>query len=559
MEPTVKVNTLFTWSGLQSGMLAATLEYTVRLTLPLTATLVTALGLSLGARAQEMSLPDMGSSAGTLITPAEETEYGAYTLYQLRHYGYVLDDPLIERWLDGMGYRLAAVSDKPQQHFTFFVLRDRQINAFATLGGYVGTNAGLVLTATSEDEVAGVLAHEISHVTQRHVLRAVERAKRDQLPIMMAMLGAIVAAQASGGRNNADAIQAAVVGSQALAAQRQIDYTRSNEAEADRVGIQTLYRSGYDVDGMANFFERMSRATRGNSGGYTTPAYLQSHPVTTIRISEARDRAARLEKERPRLTTSTRQPMSPLLPAGLSTSDVGGVPALPPTMFAWARERLRVLSADSAVAAMREYKVLTDSAGGKTSEAQRYGLALAQMRAGYPAAAEAALTALASAHPDNLFVLVALAENAAVARNAALSRQRFEDLLRRYPHDRAVSVSYAQTLNDLSTADAGSRAQAVLRPLLSSSGDDPLFQKNFGRASELAGDLPRAAEAYAEAAYLNGRAEDALSQLNGLLKRDDIDYVQRARVEARIAAITPEVLDMRRQGIKPEDQRADRS
>ncbi len=540
-------------------MLALTLESTVRLSLPLTATLVTALGLSLGASAQEMSLPDMGSSAGTLITPAEESEYGAYTLYQLRHYGYVLDDPLVERWLDGMGYRLAAVSDKPQQHFTFFVMRDRQINAFATLGGYVGTNAGLVLTATSEDEVAGVLAHEISHVTQRHVLRAVERAKRDQLPIMMAMLGAIVAAQASGGRNNGDAIQAAVVGSQALAAQRQIDYTRSNEAEADRVGIQTLYRSGYDVNGMANFFERMARATRGNSGGYTMPAYLQSHPVTTIRISEARDRAARLEKERPRLVTSTRQPMSPLLPAGLSTSDVGGVPALPPTMFLWARERLRVLSADSAVAAMREYKVLTDSAGGKTTEPQRYGLALAQMRAGYPAAAEAALTALASAHPDNLFVLVALAENAAVARNAALSRQRFEDLLRRYPHDRAVSVSYAQTLNDLSTADAGRRAQGVLRPLLSTSTDDPLFQKNFGRASELAGDLPRAAEAYAEAAYLNGRAEDALSQLNGLLKRDDIDYVQRARVEARIAAITPEVLDMRRQGIKPEDQRADRS
>ena len=539
-------------------MLASQLEQYVRLTL-LTASLVTALGLSLAARAQELSLPDMGSSAGTLITPAEETEYGAYTLYQLRHYGYVLEDPLIERWLDGMGYRLAAVSDKPQQHFTFFMLRDRQINAFATLGGYVGTNAGLVLTASSEDEVAGVLAHEISHVTQRHVLRAVERAKRDQLPIMMAMLGAIVAAQSSNSRNSGDAITAAVVGSQALAAQRQIDYTRSNEAEADRVGIQTLYRSGYDVNGMANFFERMARATRGNSGGYTMPAYLQSHPVTTIRISEARDRADRLRKERPRLTTSTRQPISPLLPANLSTGDSGGVPALPPTMFPWARERLRVLSADSAVAAMREYKVLTDAAGGKTTESQRYGLALAQMRAGYPAAAEPALATLALAHPDNLFVALALAENAAVAKNPTLSRQRFDDLLRRFPQDRAVSVSYAQSLNDLGTSDAGHRAQAILRPLLSSSSDDPLFQKNFGRASELAGDLPRATEAYAESAYLNGRAEDALSQLNGLLKRDDIDYVQRARVEARIAAITPEVLDMRRQGIKPEDQGADRS
>jgi beta-barrel assembly-enhancing protease len=541
-------------------MLGRSLENCVRLILPLTATLVTALGLAVGARAQELSLPDIGSSAATLLTPQEESEYGAYTLYSLRHYGYVMDDPLIDRWLDGMGYRLAAVSDRPQQHFTFFMMRDRSINAFATLGGYVGTNAGLVMTANSEDEVAGVLAHEISHVTQRHVLRSVERAKRDQLPIMLAMLGAIVAAQTSSSRNSADAIQAAVVGSQALAAQRQINYTRSNEAEADRVGIQTLYRSGYDVNGMANFFERMAKATRGDAGGYTAPSYLQSHPVTSVRISEARDRATRLAQERPRLSATTaRPPSSPLLPANLSTGAGTGAPALPPSMFLWARERIRVLSADNAVAAMREYKTLIDTAGGKSTESQRYGLALAQMRAGYPAAAEASLAALAAAHPDNLFVAVALAENAAVARNTTLSRQRYEDLLRRFPQDRAVSLSFAQSLNEQATADAGRRAQSVLKPLLSSSADDPVFQKSFGRASELAGDLPRAAEAYAEAAYLNGRAEDALTQLNGLLKRDDIDYIQRARVEARIAAITPEVLDMRRQGLKPENQGSDSS
>lgn len=530
----------------------------MRLTLPLTAALVTALGLSLGVRAQENTLPDMGSSAGTLITPQEEDEYGAFTLYQLRHYGYVLEDPLIQRWLESMGYRLASVSDRPQQKFTFFMMRDRQINAFATLGGYIGMNAGLVLTAQSEEEVAGVVAHEISHVTQRHVLRAVERAKRDQLPIMMAMLGAIIAAQSSNSRNSGDAIQAAVIGSQALAQQRQIDYTRSNEAEADRIGMQTLYRSGYDVNGMANFFERMERSMRGNSGGYTMPAYLQSHPVTTIRISEARDRAVRLGKEHPRVTGSGNQPMNPLLPARFSPGSGSGGPVLPPTMFPWAQERLRVLSADSPAAAMREYRVLAESEGGQLTESERYGMALAQMRAGYPAAAESALATLAGEHPDNLFIALALAENAFVARNPALSRQRFEDLLRKYPQDQAVSLSYAQKLNETGTPDGGRRAQAVLKPLLSTSGDDPLFQKNFGRASELAGDLPRATEAYAEAAYLNGRAEDALSQLTGLLKRNDLDYIQRARVEARIAAITPVVLDMRREGMKPEDQGADR-
>ena len=114
-------------------------------------------------------------------------------------------------------------------------------------------------------------------------------------------------------------------------------------------------------------------------------------------------------------------------------------------------------------------------------------------------------------------------------------------------------LSYAQTLNAIGSADAGRRAQSILRPLLTGNAEDPLFQKTFGRASELAGDESRAGEAYAEAAWLNGRAEDALNQLNALLKRNDLSYIQRSRIEARIAEITPEVLEMQRRKIRPQD------
>jgi predicted Zn-dependent protease len=226
-------------------------------------------------------------------------------------------------------------------------------------------------------------------------------------------------------------------------------------------------------------------------------------------------------------------------------------------MFDWARERLRVLSADNPAAALREYKAIMAGAGAKATEAQRYGMALAQMRAGSPAAGEAGLQSLAQAHPDNLWIGLAMADAAHLAHNDTVARKRYESLLQSHPYDQAVSLSYAGMLNEVGSPEAGQRAQAVLRPLLSDGADDPLFQQNFARASELAGDVPRAAEAYAEAAYLNGRAEDALNQLNGLLKRDDIDYVQRARIEARIAAMTPEVLEMRRQGVRPQDQRPD--
>jgi predicted Zn-dependent protease len=520
-------------------LLAAALSATVAATVP-------------AARAQG-TLPDMGSSAAELLTPQQEDEYGAYTLYQLRRYDMLLEDPLVEDWLAAMGQRLAAASEKPGQNYTFFVLRDRQINAFATLGGYVGTNAGLVLTAENEDEVAGVLAHEISHVTQRHVLRAVERASKDRLPILLAMVGAIIAAQ--GSSDAAQASQAAIASGYALAAQRQIDYSRANESEADRIGIQTLARAGYDPGAMGDFFARMERVGRGNSGGYNVPDYLRSHPVTTTRISEARDRAERLRAEAVPATARGPATGSPLLLPPYLSAGAGN--AAPVRMFAWARERLRVLSAASAAESVREYDILAKAAGGKLSPAQRYGHALAQIRHGHPAAAESTLLGLAAEAPDNLWIDLALAEAAHAARKEALARERFDALLRSHPQNRAVSVSYAIALNEVGSADAGRRAQEVLRPLLASGGSDALLQKSFARASELAGDEARAGEAFAESAWLNGRAEDALAQFTELLKRDDLDYVQRARIEARIAYITPAALEMRRQGIRPEDQEGD--
>ena len=533
----------------------------MRILLPL-ATLVLAVGLACVARAQESSLPDIGSSAGELIDPAVELQYGAYTLYELRRLGLVLDDPLVDDWLHAMGYRLAASSDTPGQSFTFFMMGDRQINAFATLGGYIGLNAGLVITAENEAEVAGVVAHEIAHVSQRHVLRAVERARKDQIPILLAMIGAIAASQAAGSSSpdssdsSSNATAAVITGAMALMAQRQIDYTRSNESEADRVGIQTLARSGYEPNGMADFFERMQKASRGNSGGYQVPEYLRSHPVTSTRISETRQRAQKLVAERPAAPDTSRKPGTLLLPGiyslgGGPSESVGG-------NFGWVRERLRVLSAKDPAAALREYRAMARAPGAGTTDAQRYGLALAQLRGGYPAEAEATLDDLLLRHPQHLWLTLARAEAAAVAGRRTQASERFDALLARHPDSRPVRLTYTQALGEVATPAAGRRAQEVLRPLLASSADDPLFQRNFARASELAGDIVRAGEAYAETAYLNGRAVDALNQLAGLMKRDDLDYYQRARIEARMAAITPVVLEMQRQGVRPEEQQPDR-
>ncbi len=540
--------------------------------------LATAVTLALAAPlslAQESRLPDIGSSAGELLTPARQAEYGGMMLRELRNYGYLLDDPLVDDWLQAMGTRLGSNSAQPQQKFTFFMLKDRQINAFATLGGYIGMNAGLVLTAEREDEVAAVLSHEISHVTQQHVLRSVEKAQRDQIPILLGMLAAVVAAQQAGGNSSGDATMAAITSGMGLMQQLQINFTRSNESEADRLGIRTLARSGYDVDAMAGFFERMSAAMRGNEGGYSTPDFLRTHPVTVTRISEAKSRAEQMKKDTVLLTTATptgvRQERvnptepstdpikasgNPLLPGSMQLSLPSlGLPRGASGQFDWARERLRVLSAPTPSELVREYQDLRRSQKNGLSDPQRYGVAIAQLRDGGNAVPQALqdLQQLQSEHPDNLWVNLALGE--AESRNGrhADANRRFDALLLKLPQSRPVALTYAQILNEQGGVEAGRRAQAMLRPLLARAGDDPVFQRTFARACELAGDTPRASEAYAEAAYLNGRPEQALLQFQALLKQPGLDYVSRSRVDARIEAIMPTVLEMRRLGVRDPD------
>ena len=543
--------------------------------------LATAITLALATPlswADDTKLPDIGSSAGELLTPARQAEYGGMMLRELRNYGYLLDDPLVNDWLNTMGTRLGSNSAQPQQKYTFFMMKDRQINAFATLGGYIGMNAGLVLTAEREDEVAAVLSHEIAHVTQQHVLRGVERAQRDQIPILLGMLAAVIAAQQAGGNSSGDATMAAITSGMGLMQQRQINFTRSNESEADRLGIRTLSRTGYDVDAMAGFFERMSAVMRSNEGGYRAPDFLQTHPVTITRISEAKARAEQMKKDTVLLTTQTptgirqervnpsepdasRDPLgsgNPLLPSSLQLSLPAAGAALPrgtTGLFDWARERLRVLSAATPSELVREYEGLKRSQKDGLTDPQRYGVAIARLRDGGAAARQALqeLQQLQGEYPDNLWVELALGE--AESRNGqhAEANRRFDALVKRLPQNRPVALTYAAVLNEQGGTAAGQRAQAMLRPLLARSSDDPVFQATFARASELAGDSNRASEAYAEAAYLNGRPEQALIQFQGLLKRTDLDYVTRARVDARIESIMPTVLEMRRLGQRDPD------
>jgi len=188
-------------------------------------------------------LPDLGDPAQVGLSPAQERKIGEAIVRQIRAQGGYLQDPEVSDYLNELGHRLVAASHDTKQDFEFFAVPDPQINAFALPGGYIGVHTGLILLAQNESELASVLAHEISHVTQRHMARMMANQKNSMLMSLAGLALAILASRA-GGSNSGQATQAAIAGSQALSAQNQLNFTRDNEYEADRIGFSRMTAAG---------------------------------------------------------------------------------------------------------------------------------------------------------------------------------------------------------------------------------------------------------------------------------------------------------------------------
>lgn len=232
-------------------------------------------------------LPDLGDISQEAISPQQERQIGEQSMYQIRADQSYLDDAEIADYLNLLGGQLASNSSEPGLEFEFFAINDNAINAFAMPGGFIGVNTGLILTTQSESELASVLSHEIAHVTQHHLARMVSGQKYDTLAAMAVMAAAILAA-----RSNPDAAMAGVVGAQAGVIQRKLNFTRTHEQEADRIGLEILMKSKFDVRAMPAFFERMQKATRLLEGN--TPPYLRTHPLTNERIADMANRVQQI-------------------------------------------------------------------------------------------------------------------------------------------------------------------------------------------------------------------------------------------------------------------------
>jgi predicted Zn-dependent protease len=519
-------------------------------------TLVTAT-LACAAGAQDnVRLPDLGSSANALISPQEAANYGASMLREMRSLDMVVDDPLLDDYINDLGYRLAANCGKPKVHFTFFIAKDPEINAFAAPGGYIAVNSGLITITQSESELAGVMAHEIGHITQNHLQRAFEASKKDAPLMALVLLGAIAA---GAGGHSGDAPIAVLAGGQGLLAQKSINFTRHDEIEADRVGIQTLANAGFDPNAMAGFFERMQDAMSADAGEQDVPTLLQSHPVTTTRISEAKSRAGALiaeQKSRPASIplqktlwekssapiAFVKDPTTLALPNGRDGLDT----------WELMRERVRVMAGDAPKLAIYYRSGLQKQHGFDTLP-NHYGYALALTRSGRGAQAIEQLQPLLQSHPDDLVLKLALADARLQAGERALALTAYQELNQRSPRNRAVALAYAHALIADGDKSQATTAAGLLRPLLDNA-SEPEIYSTYARASEKAGDSIRASEAFADASYYSGRPFDALEQLKRLLKRNDLDYYARARIQGRLLELTPLVMELKKRKIQTEDR-----
>ena len=445
--------------------------------------------------AADNNLPDLGESSQTVFTPQLERKVGEAIMRDIRSDPAFLADPEVSGYLNSLGYRLAAASTNNRQDFEFFVVRDNTLNAFALPGGFIGVHSGLVLASQTESELAGVLAHEIAHVTQRHIARLVAQDSRNSIISIAALAVAILAA-----RSNSQVGSAAGAIAQAGVIQSGIDFTRENEREADRIGFQILSDSGLDPRGMASFFDRLSKFNRLYDNN--APTYLRTHPVTTDRLADIENR----------LTTTPYRQVPDSLEFQLVRAKLRANAGRPEEALAWFDSGLK------------EHKF-------NNEVAQRYGLIQALLRMKQYPRAERELALLQKSTPPQ-----AMIEHQAAELKRAQGRDQdalkvYAVALKQFPFQRALMYGYADTL--LALRQPMEVVNFTTEELKRYPGDDQLYEYQARAYGALRKEF-LSHRALAEAYARRGNLTAAVEQLQIALKSREGDFYQLSSAESRL-------------------------
>lgn len=457
----------------------------------------------------DIQLPDMGDPADAIMTPAAEQRLGRAFVLSLRSQQKFVDEPVFEDYLASLGNRLASHTGGGH-NFHFHLIQNNVVNAFAGPDGHIGIFTGLITTSQSEDELASVLAHEIAHVTQKHLFRAFHRAQQLSTPAAVALLAAVLIGIAGG---NADISRAGIAGVQAGMLQDQINYTRHNEEEADRVGISLLAKSGFDPRAMPAFFARMGKATQ----AYSTqlPEFLRTHPITGNRIGDAQNRAEKY-------------------PYKQRQEDI---------RYALLRAWLKAKSYQSPKAALTFFENSLKTGRHRNREAEEYGYAIALMQARDQTKAREILTRLLSNRPQTQEYRIALAQLERATDNLARAHSLLDEGLRSNPDSRPFLLAKVDLLEL-----QGRFADAVplLERLIKRHSKDARLYKRLAQAQ---GRIGKQTQGYANMAqhyYLNGELKLAVQQLEVAMRAPRENDFQTAKLAAQLRTYKEELQDQER-------------
>ena len=356
---------------------------------------------------QRNTLPSIGVVATDAISIDKEKQIGDVLMRQLRRQAPIVADPVLNEYLNDLGNRLILKADDVQFPFEFFWINNPEINAFAFFGGHIGIHTGLVIAADTESELASVVAHEISHVTQRHIARSIAARQKSSGLQMASMLGSLLLAMA-----NPEAGMAALSTTSAISSQMGINYTRSNEQEADRVGFGMLTRAGFDGNGAASFFGKLTAKFRSQS---KPPAFLLTHPLPESRVADARSREQGI-------------PSRPIAPS---------------LSFHLAKERIVARFANDAAHNVAMYNNRLQTEEYVFREATEYGLAIAYLRAKSPAKALDIITGLLHQDPDNLFYIDVITDVLIELKQFQRAQSILRPLHSKMPNNKVVALNLA--------------------------------------------------------------------------------------------------------------------
>ena len=434
-----------------------------------------------------IALPYLGDRSSGIVSLKKENKIGKVLQRNLHKQLRIMNDAVIRSYLENLINKLAGASVLSGVQFSILLIDDESLNAFAAPGGVIGVNTGLFLYAKSEQELLAVLAHELAHLSQRHFARNLEDAKNSRLPTMAAMLGSILLAATTGGAG-----VAAMASTMAGMASHQLSFSRQQEAEADRTGIDILFNAGINPYAMPDMFQHLQDFQ--DSGEQL--AFLQSHPVTLKRISDTYSRA-RLYPQR----------------------------HYNPDDMAFNIMRVRV-QLHNELPRERGKDMEARIKGEKTgaSDVDYYGLALSRFRNKKFTVAVDILSRLIKKYPENLYFQLLNIRAVYAEGNQQTALEHVQKLMHDYPNNLPVTMLYAEILYE---AGDYKKCQVILRFFLENDPENVFGWKLLSNAS---GKTGRHAYYYMDNSrylHLTGNTDEAIEQLQYALNNIRMTYAQR--------------------------------